>query len=296
MSDCSLAWEAMTPHPDRRGNARDSAMRFPTLRLICAYSLLIAWQILPVHAAAQSRQSVDLLLVLAVDTSSSIKSAEYAIQAQGYAEAFRDPLIIRAIQDLGNNGLGVTFLQWSASFQMFQSVGWTRVHDGESAEAFARAIETNLRRFSAFGTALGDAIGHSVDLIGQSPFTGRRRVIDISADERSNMGAHPSRTRQRAADAGITVNGLVILNSQADLVEYFTSHVISGDDAFVIVVNDKGDVADAIKRKLLREIIGPVAGLQRSGLCRRSDCQGRFRRAQRHERQRRNPPGRNRRP
>ncbi len=240
-------------------------MHIEPRRLIHAALVLAALQFPTWEAAAQSRQSVDLLLVLAVDTSSSIGSNEYAIQAQGYADAFRDPLIVRAIEDLGDDGLGVTFLQWSASFQMFQSVGWTRVRDGESAETFARAIETNLRRFSAFGTALGDAIGHSVDLIRQSRFTGRRRVIDISSDERSNMGAHPSSTRRKAADAGITVNGLVILNSQTDLVDYFNSHVITGDGAFVIVVDDKDDVADAIRRKLLREIAGPMAGLPARG-------------------------------
>jgi hypothetical protein len=224
-------------------------------------------------AAAQARQPVDLVLVLAVDTSSSIEAREYAVQAQGYADAFRDPLIIDAIEELGAGGLGVTFLQWSASFQMFQSVGWSHVHDAGSAETFASDIESNLRRFSAFGTALGDAIGHSVDLIAESPYSGRRRVIDISADERSNMGAHPAGNRDRAAAAGIVVNGLAILNTQIDLVDYFQTHVITGKDAFVIVVEDKDDIAASIKRKLLREIIGPVAGLSPSGAACAPPCQ-----------------------
>ncbi len=235
--------------------------------IIGALLVFAAFSRAPGPAAAQSRQPVDLVLVLAVDTSSSIEADEYAVQAQGYADAFRDPLIISAIEDLGPGGLGVTFLQWSASFQMFQSVGWSHVHDAASAEKFAADIESNLRRFSAFGTALGDAIGHSVDLIAKSPFSGRRRVIDISADERSNMGAHPAGNRDQAAAAGIIVNGLAILNTQIDLVDYFRTHVITGPDAFVIVVENKNDIAASIKRKLLREIVGPVAVLDLPARC-----------------------------
>lgn len=229
--------------------------------MVCALLIFAAFSRAPDPAAAQTRQAVDLVLVLAVDTSSSIVAEEYAVQAQGYADAFRDPLIIGAIEDLGPGGLGVTFLQWSASFQMFQSVGWSHVHDAASAEKFAADIEINVRRYTAFGTALGDAIGHSVDLIAKGPFYGQRQVIDISADERSNMGAHPAGTRDRAAAAGIIVNGLAILNTQIDLVDYFRMHVITGPDAFVIVVENKDDIAASIKRKLLREIIGPVAML-----------------------------------
>ena len=57
--------------------------------------------------------------------------------------------------------------------------------------------------------------------------------------------------------AGITVNGLTIQNEISWLHYYFRNHVIGGPGAFVVIANDYAAYADAIRRKLLREIIGP---------------------------------------
>ena len=128
---------------------------------------------------ARAQTPVDLELVLAIDASSSIAGEEFELQINGYAHAFRDPAVIAAIMALQPDGIAVTLVQWSASFQQFQSVPWQHVRDAESAERFAAAIEANSRRFVGFGTAIGSAIAYSVGLFSTNNFTGRRRVIDI---------------------------------------------------------------------------------------------------------------------
>jgi len=217
---------------------------------------------LGVSSALAQELCVELELVLAVDASSSIKGDEFALQVQGYASAFRDPSVIEAVQELGGGGIAVTLVQWSASHQMYQSVPWTHVYDRASGEALARSIEKNFWSFTPFGTALGDAIEYALGLFEANGYLGRRMAIDISADERANTGKHPSLAQPLAARAGVTVNGLVVLDRQRDLVAYFREHVIVGQGAFVEVVERKEDLARSIRRKLVREITGePVASL-----------------------------------
>ena len=113
---------------------------------------------------ARAQTPVDLELVLAIDASSSIAGEEFELQINGYEQAFRDPAVVAAILALQPHGIAVTLVQWSASFQQFQSVPWQHVCDAESAERFAAAIEANSRRFVGFGTAIGSAIAYSVGL------------------------------------------------------------------------------------------------------------------------------------
>ena len=47
-------------------------------------------------AAAATVEPIDLL-VLAVDASGSVDRARFALQMQGYAAAFREPAVLRAI-------------------------------------------------------------------------------------------------------------------------------------------------------------------------------------------------------
>ncbi len=205
---------------------------------------------------AVAQTQVELELVLAVDASSSIQSEEFDLQVRGYSNAFRDPRVISAIKDLGGGGIAVTLVQWSAGHQMYQRVPWTQVRDQASGEALARSIEKNFWVFTPFGTALGDAMEFSLGLFAGNGFSGRRKVIDISADEGANTGTHPAQVQGLAMAAGVTINGLAVMDSEPDLVAYFQRHVIVGEDAFVEVVEEKGDLANSIIRKLVREISG----------------------------------------
>ena len=59
---------------------------------------------------AQGRTQVALELVLAVDTSTSVDAAEFALQQQGLAAAFRYPTVARAIEKVGPQGIVVSLV------------------------------------------------------------------------------------------------------------------------------------------------------------------------------------------
>ncbi len=238
-----------------RLNCKSVRMAGPHLARIALALALIA----AVPAPARTIE-VELELVLAADASSSIRGDEFALQVGGYAAAFRDPSVVAAIERLGGNGIAVTFVHWSATFQQVDVVPWRLVRNRADAERFAASIEQQARRFTTFGTATGSAIEYAAGQLDTNAFSGRRRVIDISSDERANQGPHPGGLREAIIARGITINGLVVLDDDEDLLAYFTDYVIGGDGAFVMSVEDYGDFSDAIKRKLIREIQAPVAG------------------------------------
>ena len=77
-------------------------------------------------AAAQQKR-VDLELVIAIDTSSSVDDTELELQVGGIALAFRDPAVIAAIEAVG--GVAVAEVQWAGpSFQNL-AMPWTPVFD-----------------------------------------------------------------------------------------------------------------------------------------------------------------------
>ena len=83
----------------------------------------------------------------------------------------------------------------------------------------------------------------------------------------TNAGGDPDPVRDAAALAGITINGLAILNESPSLDRYYAEHVIGGPDAFVMAAKDFRDFVHAIRHKLLREIRGaPLADTAPGGV------------------------------
>ena len=62
------------------------------------------------------------------------------------------------------------------------------------------------------------------------------------------------------AAAGITINGLAILNDDVTVDLYYADEVIGGPDAFVMTARDYQDFARAMRLKLLQEIRGAPLG------------------------------------
>jgi hypothetical protein len=226
------------------------------------YWLCLALSIWPFFAAAQ--QQVDLELVLAIDTSTSVDAAEFRLQRQGLALAFTHPDVLAAIGVIGRHGIAVQVVQWAGEGQQAVSVNWHLVEGQASAENLAANILATPRMMRGF-TDIAGALHFASAGFATNGYRGTRQVIDVSGDGTSSA-ASPAFQRDQAVALGITINGLVILTEEVDLgtladdiiVEHFQREVIGGPGAFVIVADSFDDFAVAIRRKLIREILGLV--------------------------------------
>lgn len=213
--------------------------------------------LMPAPAAAQLLP-VDLELVLAVDASGSVDHEEWELQLAGIAAGFRDPAVQAAIgrQPLGR--IAVALAVWSEGNRPKDLSPWFLVADAASAEAFAAAVETYPRMIANGGTGIGKAIQFGVRAIETNAYAGGRLVVDLSGDGRETPPADWSLSAAQGrayADArGVVVNGLAILSDDAGLADYFRQEVIVGPDSFVIAANDYAGFAEAMRRKLLREV------------------------------------------
>jgi hypothetical protein len=226
---------------------------------------LAALSCIALLAGAARAQNVDLALVLAVDSSGSIDSREFALQRMGYARALVHADVLSAIARGPHRAIAVAFVEWSGPEISTEVVPWTRITDAASAAAVAARLAAAPRTIFGGGTALGGAIDHGMALLARNPFPGLRRVIDISGDGPNNRGRWPDRARDEAVARGVTINGLAIEDFGLGLVEHFRDEVIGGPGAFVTSADGFDDFARAVLKKLKRELnLAAVAKTTRS--------------------------------
>ncbi len=193
-----------------------------------------------------------LALVLATDVSSSIDAAEYAAQMTGMADAFRTPVLRAALLSNPRVHVRATVVHWSGYRHQEQVVPWTALTGPGAVDAFADRIEAVPRRHDDKATALGKGLEFSARLLRGQPCD--RHVIDLTGDGENNIGIGPHYFAERGDFDGITINGLAIRGAVPDPEPYFRAEVMRGPGAFVLAARDHAEYADAILRKLLREI------------------------------------------
>ena len=220
---------------------------------------------LPFFTAEAENSLVDLELVLAVDASGSVDEEEFRLQLSGIASAFRDPAIQQAITSGSEHRIAVALVVWSDSnFPKFPTT-WHILHNSATANRFADIVETfhtktgRSRGIGGGGTSIGDAIDYAIGMIEVNGLEGTRRVIDVSGDGvETDPWAVPAtmlpEAKIKATRAGVTVNGLAILNDNRRLNTYYRDNMIVGEGSFVLEAADYEDFKRAIREKLLREI------------------------------------------
>lgn len=211
---------------------------------------------------AQAQTAVDLELALGVDVSRSIDAGEARLQRQGYIQAFRDPELIEAIETGILGRIAVGYYEWAGYGHADIIVDWIVIDGAASANAFADRLQQDLP-LSASRTSISGAIEFAQPWFNDNGFEGTRRVIDISGDGPNNWGNLVTIARDKAVAAGITINGLPILDpgggpfsrfNIANLDLYYRDCVIGGTGAFLVVAADFNDFARAVRRKLVLEI------------------------------------------
>ena len=228
---------------------------------------LLALLFLALPAAGQDRKEVDMALAMAIDISGSIDPDEARLQRQGYVEAFRDPVIVRAI--LGGNAgrIAVAYYEWSDSWVQKLLIDWTLLDSEQSIADFAARLAAAPISI-ARRTSISGAIRYAIPLFGRSPYEAERKVLDISGDGSNNDGGLVTDLRYDALKERIVINGLPIMNdrpnpfgfpSETDLDKYYLHCVTGGPRSFVEVAVNFEDFPRAVRKKLLQEVadIGP---------------------------------------
>jgi hypothetical protein len=201
-----------------------------------------------------SRPAADLALVLAVDCSRSIDPAEYRLQAEGYAAAFRHARVRQAVLGGRERRVAVAMTQWGGQFAQSVTLGWTLLDGVPALDAFAARLAGQPRTVDDDATAIGAAIDHARRLLDQCPYEASRRVIDVSGDGSNNQGRFARYARDEAVAAGIGINGLPILTDEPRLDMVYRREVIGGPGAFLVPARDFASFADAVLHKIATEI------------------------------------------
>ena len=207
---------------------------------------------------------VDLELVLAVDVSGSIDEVESRLQRKGYVDAFTSPEVLSTIRSGFHKRIAVTYFELAGFERHLTLIDWTLVSGPKSARKFAGDLAAKPRSVGPY-TSISGAIEYAMPLFRKNNFEGIRQVIDISGDGPNNSGRLITTAREKALRAGLTINGLPIINNRpsrygnppiSNLDLYYKKCVIVGPRAFIVVANDFRFFAKAIRKKLVLEIAG----------------------------------------
>jgi len=238
---------------------------------------IFAFQFVPERAFCQS---VDMALVLVIDTSGSIDPDEYQLQFAGYAEAFRDPGVIKEMTSGPSKAIAVDVLVFSDS--VTRLVGWEIIHNKASANRVADMLE-NAPRIQIGGTYIAQALQAAVMELADCPFIAASSTIDLSGDGPDNEGIqidlptpfellaiivgkqtnqwNPQHSRNAykvrelrdlVRNKGININCVAIQDPA--MKGYFEKNVMSGKSSFTLFASSFRAFTTVIKKKILREV------------------------------------------
>ena len=191
----------------------------------------------------------DTALVLTIDVSNSIDTAEYRLQTDGLADALQDPEIVDAMV---TGEATIAVVQWSGNDKQALSVPWTQVRTALDAQRLSQQARLMERAFVLSDTAPAEAIYFSLSLFDAVPNC-ERRVIDISGDGTPNGGSDVRAARNAAEQAGVTINGIAIESMGLAITNFYRGAVITRN-GFVMTARTHREYPATIRAKILREL------------------------------------------
>ena len=201
--------------------------------------------------AAAPAPGCETALLLAMDVSNSVDTAEYRLQTNGLALALADPDIAKIMID---GQVAVAVMQWAGTERQQLSIDWTRIGDGRALRQLAARASAMERAFVLSDTAPGAALDAAIAQFDRAPDC-LRMIIDVSGDGAPNAGPGTEAPRQRAQRAGITINGLAIEAQGHGLaITNFYRRRLITRDGFVMTARGFESFAETLRRKILREI------------------------------------------
>lgn len=237
---------------------------------------VLAIALCALEASAQSLSAadgeVDVQLVLAADVSGSIGANLALEQRKGFAAAFREPDLQRAISSGLNGRIAVTYFEWSGVNDQRVIVPWQVLSTPAEVMRFAETLEASSHFEGGGSTSVSGALDFAGHLIKENGLTSARKVVDISGNGKNNKGPEVKTALEALLDNGVTVNGLVLpaaddgpfgrlfARLEGPIIDYYRDHVIGGPGAFAIEVGVDQGLTDAILRKLVLEIAWAGSG------------------------------------
>jgi hypothetical protein len=216
---------------------------------------LLAW-----CSPALAAEQVDLKLVIATDVSGSINDEEARLQREGTAGAFLDADVVKAISNGSLGRIAVAMIDFSSPDYDKVIIDWHIIRDKASATTFAELVRDSPRtpgRRTSVSSAL--ELGSLLIESSEKDIVATRKVIDVSGDGPNNDGNPMRETHDRVVGQGIVVNGLPIMDDNANgyfpnLDKYYAACVAGGRGSFVVVVRSFKDFGAAMRHKLILEI------------------------------------------
>jgi hypothetical protein len=210
-------------------------------------------------AQAACRQA----LALALDVSGSVDAREYRLQLDGLAQALDAGSVRGAVLQQPQTPVLLAVYEWSNPDDHTLLIPWTPVTSEQGLDDIIARLRSTGRVPRSPGTGLGSAMQFGVALLEQTDCA--RHTLDISGDGKSNLGPRPRDVKRQLAGRDVTINALVIGadapatgdRRQAEISElssYFRAEVIFGRDAFVETALGFEGYAEAMQRKLEREL------------------------------------------
>ncbi|GGH22434.1 Protein of unknown function [Cribrihabitans marinus] len=204
-----------------------------------------------------------LALALAMDVSSSVDAAEDALQRGGLASALLAPEVQTAFF-AAPQPVALAVYEWSGRFNQALLVDWTLITDRATLLGVAERVGRSTRSTNESPTALGHALAYGSQLFRRGPDC-LFRTIDMAGDGENNEGYRPASAYKAFPFEGVVVNGLVInggdFEAETGLIQFYQDEVLFGPGAFLEIAQGFEDYERAMRRKLERELAGPVIGM-----------------------------------
>jgi hypothetical protein len=233
--------------------------------------LTLAVGLMLIVAAPARADDVDVALVLVTDVSRSIDDSEFKLEKDGYADAFTSEKVLQAIKGGPVGKIAVAYVEFASSFEVRTVLDWTVIEDKASAQSFVDRLSAAPRSFWG-RTAISAGVDQAMQLLAETGTNATRHVIDVCGDGTNNAGREITDARDDAVKAGITINGLAIINDHpvswtfahvqppGGLANYYRENVTGGPGSFVVEVHDFSTFGEAMTRKLVDEIAWNTTG------------------------------------
>ena len=207
-------------------------------------------------------------IVLALDISGSVNAKEYQQQLDGLAFALEDAEVQNVVLAQPDAPIRIAVLEWAEERNKTRVQDWLTLQSRTDMARLAARVRGNVKDRVTLKTAIGAAINQAANLLDDQAACWRR-TNDVSGDGKNNNGPRPREVYARDPRfETVVVNGLVVTQTSdattgfaagdearsASLRRYFEAEVTHGIGSFTEVARGFEDYANAMKRKLIREL------------------------------------------